>query len=65
MGVDPSLRGGDIASLPPSSYKDASLSLELDSMSYMDMLPCLSPSFGHPPNWFVASTFIKDLSQYE
>ena len=31
MGVHPSLRGCDISSFPPSSYKDASLSLELDS----------------------------------
>ena len=65
MGVHSSLRGGYIASLPISSYKDDSLSLEFDSLSYMDMLPCLPPSVGHPPDWHVASTFIKDLSTYE
>ena len=31
----------------------------------MDMLPCLPPSYGHSPDWFVASSFIKDLSTYE
>ena len=61
MGVHSSLRGGYIASLPISSYKDDSLSLEFDSLSYMDMLPCLQPSFGHPLDCLVASTFIKDL----
>lgn len=65
MGVHSSLRGGYIASLPMSSYKDDSLSLEFDSLSYMDMLPYLSSSFGNSPDWLVASTFIKDLLTYE
>ena len=65
MGVPTSLKGGNIASLPTSSYKDASSSLELDSVSYMDLLPCLPPSYGHSPDFFVASTFIKDLSKNE
>ena len=65
MGVHSSLRGGYIASLPISSYKDDSFSLEFDSVSYMDMLPCLPPSFGHSLDWLVASTFINDLSTYE
>ena len=64
-----SLRGGYIASLPISSDKDDSLSLEFDSLSYMDMLPCFPPSFGHLVDiqscCLVASTFIKDLSTYE
>ena len=65
MGLHPSLRGGDISSLPPSSYKDVSSSLDFDLVSYMDMLPCFPPSFGHSSDWFVASTFIKDLSTNE
>lgn len=65
MGVHPSLRGGDITSLPPFSYKDALSSLELDSVSYMDKLPCLPPSCGYSPNWFMESTFIKILLTYE
>ena len=59
MGVHPSLMGANISSLAPSSYKDDSLSLEFDSLSYMDMLPCLPPSFGHPLDCLVASTFIS------
>ena len=65
MGVHSSLRGGYIASLPISSYEDDSLSLEFDSLSYMDILPCFPPSFGHLLDWLVGSTFIKDFSTYE
>ena len=65
MGVHSSLTGGYISSLPISSYKDDSLSLEFDLLSYMDMLPCLPPFFGHPVDWLVASTFIKDFLTYE
>ena len=61
MGVHSSLRGGYIASLPISSYKDDSFSLEFDSLSYIDMLPCFPPSFGHPLDWLMASTFNQGL----
>ena len=65
MGVHSSLRGGYIDSLSISSYKDDSMSLEFESISYMDMLPGVPPSIENPLDWLVASTFIKDLSTYD
>ena len=61
MGVHSLLREGNISSLPPSSYMNSSSSLEVDLVSYMEMLPCLPPSYGHSLDWFLISTLIKDF----